>query len=98
MTRPIDLRGRSYDAAIAVGCFGGGHLGPQHLAGIIKCVAVGGILLLYINGIPYEEDDYPKHFVSLEEDGICRVLAQEQSNYMQSVERPGWAVVLNRAE
>ena len=27
MTQPIDLGGRRYGAAIAVGCFGGGHLG-----------------------------------------------------------------------
>ncbi|MFT5509377.1 MAG: putative TPR repeat methyltransferase [Hyphomicrobiaceae bacterium] len=98
MTQLIDLSGRSYDAAIAVGCFGGGHLGPQHLAGIIKCVTAGGILLFYINGIPYDEDDYPKHFASLEAAGVCHVLAQEHSNYMQSVNRPGWAVVLSRAE
>lgn len=95
MTQPIDLGERSYDAAIAVGCFGGGHLGPEHLRHIIECVTVGGILVLYMNGIPYDEDDYPAHFKSLEADGTCSILAQEQSNYMQSVERPGWAVVLS---
>ncbi|MGI9476665.1 MAG: class I SAM-dependent DNA methyltransferase [Hyphomicrobiaceae bacterium] len=96
MTRPIDLGGRAYDAAIAVGCFGGGHLGPEHLAGIVKCIRPGGILVLYINAIPYDEDDYPQQLAALEADGVCRVLAKEQSNYMQSLERPGWAVVLSR--
>jgi SAM-dependent methyltransferase len=94
MTQPIDLDERTYDAAIAVGCFGGGHLGPQHLRHIISCVSPGGVLVLYMNGIPYDEDDYPAHFKSLAADGVCSILAQEQSNYMQSVERPGWAVVI----
>jgi predicted TPR repeat methyltransferase len=98
MTQPDDLGGRNYDAAIAVGCFGGGHLGTEHLAGIIKCVPAGSILVFYINGIPYDEDNYPKHLASLEADGLCRVVAEERSNYMQSVERPGWAVVLRRAD
>lgn len=98
MTQPIDLSGQTYDAAIAVGCFGGGHLGPEHLTNIVKCVNPGGLLVLYINDIPYDEDDYPKHFASIEEGGHCRVLAEEKSNYMQSLDRPGWAVVLNRIE
>ncbi len=96
MTQPIDLGLHRYGAAIAVGCFGGGHLGPEHLHNIIDCVVPGGLLAFYINGIPYDEDDYRAHFKSLEVDQVCSVLVAEQSNYMQSLERPGWAVVVRR--
>ena len=96
MTRPIELGGRSYGAAIGVGCFGGGHVGPAHLAELIRCVETGGLLVFYINGIPYSQDDYPSHFRSLEADGVCRVLRTERSNYMQQIERPGWVVVATR--
>ncbi|MDP6691709.1 MAG: methyltransferase domain-containing protein [Alphaproteobacteria bacterium] len=96
MTVAIDLGGRRYDAAIGVGCFGGGHLGPQHLAGIIRCVRPGGLLIFYINAIPYDEDDYPAHFRALEEDGIWRLASTEPSNYMQALDRPGWVVAAHR--
>ena len=96
MTQPIELGGRVYDAAIGVGCFGGGHLGPEHLPGMVGCVRPGGLLVFYINGIPYEEDDYPSHFKALEADGVWRVVLTEESNYMQALERPGWVVVGKR--
>jgi len=96
MTAAIDLVGRRYDAAIGVGCFGGGHLGPQHLAGIIGCVRPGGLLIFYINAIPYDEDDYPAQFRALEEDGTWRLASTEKSNYMQALDRPGWVVAAHR--
>ena len=97
MTRTIDLGGRPNGAKIGVGCFGGGHVGPEHLPEMIRCVRPGGLLVFYINAIPYEQDDYPSHFRSLEADGTWRVRLTEQSNYMQAIERPGWLVVANRA-
>jgi len=97
MTEPLDLGGRVYGAAIGVGCFGGGHLGPEHLPGMIDCVRAGGLLVFYINGIPYDEDDYPSHFKSLETDGVWRVVMTEESNYMRALERPGWVVVAERS-
>ena len=96
VTQPIELGGRAYGAAIGVGCFGGGHLGPEHLPGMIDCVQPGGLLVFYINGIPYHEDDYPSHYKSLEADGIWHLSLTEESNYMQLLERPGWVVVANR--
>ena len=96
MTQPIELGGRVYDAAIGVGCFGGGHLGPEHLPGMVDCVRPGGLLVFYINGIPYEEDDYPSRFKALEADGVWRLVLTEESNYMQALERPGWVVVAER--
>jgi hypothetical protein len=97
MTRPIDLGGRQFGAAIGVGCFGGGHLGPEHLTNLIECVVPGGLLVLYINGIPYVEDDYQGQFKALEAAGIWRMALTEMSNYMQALERPGWVVVAHRA-
>ena len=97
MTQPLELIGPRYDAAIAVGCFGGGHLGPQHLEGIIKSVTINGLLVLYINGIPYDQDDYPAHFRALEVAGVWQLKMTKQSNYMQALKRPGWVVVAHRS-
>ena len=65
MTGVLDLGGRIYDAAIGVGCFGNGHVGPQHLAELIRTVTPGGALVFYLNGIPFEEDDYRARYRGL---------------------------------
>ena len=98
LTQPPPPAARGHDAAICVGCFGGGHLGPQHLAGLTEYVVPGGLLVLYINGLPYAEDDYPAHFAALEKDRIWQVLLTAQSNYMQALDRPGWVVVARRCD
>ena len=97
MTQPLDLCGEIYDAAIGVGCFGGGHIGTEHLLGIIGCVRCEGLLAFYINGIPYEQDDYHSHFRSLEANGVWSVLHVEKSNYMEKIRRAGWIVVGKRS-
>jgi predicted TPR repeat methyltransferase len=96
MTGVLDLGGRIYDAAIGVGCFGNGHVGPQHLAELIRTVAPGGALVFYLNGIPFEEDDYRAHYRRLEDTGQWRVLKLERSNYMDALDRPGWVVAARR--
>ena len=97
MTGALDLGGRTYAAAIGVGCFGNGHVGPPHLEEMIRTVEPGGALVFYMNGIPFEEDDYPAHFKALEDRGVWRVITLEQSNYMQALDRPGWVVGARRA-
>ena len=93
MTQTLDLGGKIYDAAIGVGCFGGGHLGTEHILGIIGCVRSNGLITFYINGIPYEQDNYHSHFQSLEANRELDLLLIEKSNYMQKIKRPGWVVV-----
>lgn len=97
MTGPLDLGGRRYGAAVGVGCFGNGHVGPAHLEEMIRTVEPGGALVFYMNGIPFEEDDYPSHFKALEARGVWTVVTLEQSNYMEALERPGWVVGARRA-
>jgi hypothetical protein len=49
-----------------------------------------------MNGIPFEDDDYPAHFKVLEERGMWMVEILEQSNYMEALERPGWVIGARR--
>lgn len=85
-----------YDAVAAVGVFGGGHVGPQDLECFARPVRAGGAIVLYANGIPYVEDDYPSHLQRLEEAGVWTVERTERTNYMDRIERPGWLVVARR--
>ena len=87
-----------YDAVIAVGVFGGGHVGPADLERFVRPAREGGVVVLYANGIPWVEDDYPFHLRRLEGHGVLGVERTEESNYMDCIERPGWLVVARRGE
>ena len=95
--RPDVIGPGCYDAAIAVGVFGGGHVGPEALECFARPVRKGGAIVLYANGIPWVADDYPSHLRRLEETGVWSVQCTEESNYMDRIKRPGWLVVARRA-
>ena len=96
--RPGVIATGRYDAVIAVGVFGGGHVGPEDLECFARPVRAGGAIVLYANGIPWVADDYPSHLRRLEDDGVWAVQRTEESNYMDRIERPGWLVVARRGE
>ena len=98
LRRPDVVDSGRYDAAIAVGVFGGGHVGPEDLECFARPVRAGGAIVLYANGIPWVADDYPSQLRRLEESGVWAVQRTEESNYMDRIERPGWLVVARRAE
>ena len=95
---PGAIEPERYDAVIAVGVFGGGHVGPEDLEWFARPARPGGVVMLYANGIHYVEDDYPSHLRRLEEKGIWTVERTEGSNYMDRIERPGRLIVARRPE
>lgn len=92
------LAPETYDAAIAVGVFGGGHVGPDDLECFIRPVREGGAVVLYANGIPFVEDDYASHLRRIEAAGLCEVLRIDETNYMDRIERPGYLVLARRTK
>jgi len=93
---PNALTADSYDAAIAVGVFGGGHVGPGDLEYFVRPVRAGGAIVLYANGIPFVADDYASHLRRLEQAGLWTVERSERTNYMAKLDRPGYLVVARR--
>jgi SAM-dependent methyltransferase len=98
LTAPQALPAATYDAAIAVGVFGGGHIGPEYLKSFALPVRPGGVIVLFANGIPFIEDDYRAHLLALESAGLWHLEDIHSINYMDKIERPGWLVVARRGE
>jgi SAM-dependent methyltransferase len=86
----------TYDAMLCANSFASGHVGPEHLDGLIRTVKPDGPMVLYINAVPFVEDGYPKAFKRLEDAGAWTVETLEASNYMDEIQRPGWLVVARR--
>ena len=86
-----------YDAVIAVGVFGAGHLGPDDLECFARPVRAGGPIVLYSSALRWDADDYPSYLRRLEAERVWTVEQTRTSNYMDRIERPGWLVVARRS-
>jgi predicted TPR repeat methyltransferase len=87
----------AYDAAICVGAFGPGHLGPAALGRIIRMVSSGGCIVIFMNAAPYAAEDYETHINRLAHEGAWVVEAIETMNYMSQLDRPGKLIRAHRA-
>ena len=83
----------SYDGVICIGSFGGGHLGPGAMAGLVRMARPGAPVVIFMNAVPYAEEGFEAHIRAMERDGLWAVLRIEDHNYMDALERPGKLIV-----
>lgn len=72
----------TYDAAISVGTFTHGHVGPDGLDEVIRVVKPGGIVCVTINEGVFEKMEYRGHINRLESEGVCRVQELIPADYL----------------
>lgn len=96
LTQPLEIAMATYDAMLCIGAFGNGHVEPRHLPEMLQTVKPNGLVVLYTNGEPYVDDDYATAFHQFEIDDLWTILKLEQSNYMATLDRPGWLVVARK--
>ncbi|GAK34542.1 methyltransferase type 11 [Iodidimonas nitroreducens] len=82
LTSRLDLEDDLYDAAICVGTFTSGHVGPDGLREIIRITKPGGIICFTVNENVYEDQDYDQALSSLEDEGLCRRIEQHEMDYI----------------
>lgn len=86
----------AHDAVISVGSFGLGHMGPDAMAGLVKCAKQGAPVVIFMNAEPFVDQDYPATVSAMEEDGVWRVVSITNHNYMDALDRPGKLIVARR--
>ncbi len=97
LTRRTPIADATYDAAICVGSFGPGHLGPHCFPEIVRLVKPGSLVVIFMNGVHFVEDDYAGHIRRLEEAGVWAVDSIKSFNYMEALDRPGRLIIAHRA-
>ena len=86
----------SYDAAICVGSFAPGHLGPAALGAIARMVRRGGVIVIFMNAAPFIAEDYASELRRLSDAGTWTVSRIESMNYMAALDRPGRLIEARR--
>ena len=79
----------SYDAAICVGSFAPGHLGPAALGTIARLVRPGGCVVIVMNAAPFIAEDYAGAIQRLVEERVWAIEGIDSLNYMAAFDRPG---------
>ena len=96
LTARTSVADGEYDAAICVGSFAPGHLGPSSIAEIARSVARGGPIVIFMNGVHFVEDDYQRSIDAMVDHGLWTVESITTHNYMSKLERPGRLIVGRR--
>ena len=84
---------RIYDAAISIGTFGMGHMGPTGMSKVSAHARPGGLIVLFMNAEPFVDMNFQAEVDRLIDDSFWQVLAIEDHNYMDALERPGKLIV-----
>ena len=86
----------TYQAAVCAGSFAPGHLGPECYPEIIRLVAPGSPIVIFMNGAHFVEDGYQSHIDRLEQSKVWKIVEIKAFNYISAVERPGRLIVARK--
>ncbi|MBZ8132979.1 class I SAM-dependent methyltransferase [Afifella sp. IM 167] len=81
MTQPLDIAPDSYDAAISVGVFTSGHVGPEAIADLARVVKPQAPIVLTVHEDVWDKDGYAAHLQAMEAAGTLRINGLVEAPY-----------------
>jgi ubiquinone/menaquinone biosynthesis C-methylase UbiE len=82
LNKSLPLESNSYDAALCVGVFTHGHVGPERLSELVRIVKPEGIICFTINEDVYESYGFDIAIKRLESINVWKVLDIRKHDYM----------------
>ena len=86
----------SYKGILCVGSFGLGHMEQEDIIRLMDLAAANASIVIFMNAEPFNAQNYEATIERLSLDGLWRVEAIEDHNYMSELERPGKLIVGRR--
>ena len=82
LNETLPIESDQYEAALCVGVFTHGHVGPSRLEELTRIVKPGGILCFTVNEDVYESYGFDEAIMSQELAGVWKVLELSKKDYM----------------
>lgn len=83
LTRPLDIEDDNYDAAICVGTFTAGHVGPEAFGELARVVRPGGHVVATVLDRVWESGGYRASIDELADSGKVRLLEADVHPYRE---------------
>lgn len=81
LTKPMEVPDDSYDAAICVGTFTDGHLGPAGFDDLVRVVRPGGIIVATVQSLVWEADGFRQHLEEMAGKGTATLREANERPY-----------------
>lgn len=81
LTQPLDIADGTYGAAICVGTFTAGHVGPETFDELARVVRAGGIIVATVLAAVWDTGGYRAHLDSMGARGLALLLEAPQRPY-----------------
>ena len=94
LTAGLNIPDNTYAAAVCVGVFAMGHVGPDGLDEIVRIVEPGGIVTFSINGLVFKDRDYEGKFDALAASGSVAIQEVKHTDYIKETGVDGWVATL----
>ena len=93
---PLDATDAAYDAAVAVGVFGFGHVQPECLDEILRVVSPGAPLIIGLNEHFYKDGALTAKLNALAAAGRIDRLAEEHGDHIRGTGVTGWVIAVRK--
>ncbi|MCY4591766.1 MAG: class I SAM-dependent methyltransferase [Alphaproteobacteria bacterium] len=94
---PLDAASGAYDAAVAVGVFGFGHVQPDSLDEILRVLSPGAPLVIGLNRHFYEEGSLTAKLTALGDAGHIVQITEEHGEHIRGTGVTGWVIAVRKA-
>ena len=90
LTAGLDCADGAYGAAFSVGAFTVGHLRPRCLDELIRATRAGGVVVITVNEMVFEKDEYESHIARLRAAGAIEEIDRRIDDYMRATDNRGY--------
>ena len=97
LTKRIGVEDGAYNAIICVGTFTLGHVGRDALCELLRCTAVGGIVVVSVNAGVWFDEEYEGYLKTLQDADVCTILEMKKVTLIRQPYNEGFIVTLRRA-
>lgn len=80
----VNISDNTYDAVVGTGTLASGHVGPDAFDELIRITKPGGHIVFTVRKGAYEDHDYRKHMIELEQDKAWALLALYDEEYLRN--------------
>lgn len=84
LTQPLEVADDSYDAAICVGTFTDGHIGPSGFDDLVRVVRPGGIIVATVQSLVWESGGFRAHLEQLTQRGTATLREVNERPYHEN--------------